>query len=124
MEPRLIALLILLPFVAAFVYAAVHEYRRFNSQGSATYGLVYDEDTGTTHVTEIPDHEESFDLEAFDPNDWNGFGGQIQTDNENVPDTEDTGDMAEDRSDTERSPGEEQALAEQPAATEKKSEKS
>jgi hypothetical protein len=88
MEPRLIAILILLPFVVAFVYAVVHEYRRYNSEGKMTYGLAYDEETGTTHVTGIPDHEESFDLDEFDPNGWNGFGGQVQLEAGTVPETE------------------------------------
>ncbi|WP_339767501.1 hypothetical protein [uncultured Pseudosulfitobacter sp.] len=70
MEPKLIGIVIILPFVAAFIYAAVHEYMRYNSEGKATYGLVYDEETGTTHVTGIPEDEETYDPEDFDPNDY------------------------------------------------------
>ncbi|MCA0920773.1 hypothetical protein [Pseudooceanicola nanhaiensis] len=71
MDARLIAFLILLPFTLAFLYAAIHEYLRFKSQGSATYGLAYNEETGTTHVTGISEEEEAFDPEDFDPSDYN-----------------------------------------------------
>ena len=71
MEARLIAALVLLPFVVAFLYAGIHEYLRYKSEGSADYGLVYDEETGTTHVTAIPEDEESYDPEDFDPNEYN-----------------------------------------------------
>lgn len=67
MEPQLIALLILLPFIFVFVYAGIQEYRRYKSQGRATYGLVYDEETGATHVTEIPEGEEGYNPDDFDP---------------------------------------------------------
>lgn len=93
MEAQLIAILIILPFVGAFIYAAIHEYMRYNAEGKATYGLVYDEETGTTHVTGIPEHEDSFDLEEFDPNDWNGFGGQVPADSEAAPEGEDAADV-------------------------------
>ena len=67
MGTQTIAALILLPFAVAFIYAAIHEYRRFKSEGRTNYGLVYDEETGTTHVTGIADHEESYDPDDFDP---------------------------------------------------------
>jgi hypothetical protein len=70
MEARLIAGLILLPFVAAFIYAGIHEYRRFKSEGPSDYGLVYDEDTGTTHVAPLEDASESYDVEEFDPSNF------------------------------------------------------
>ncbi len=41
MEAQVIAALILLPFALAFIYAAVHEYLRYKSDGRANYGLVY-----------------------------------------------------------------------------------
>lgn len=71
MSAQLIATLILLPFALAFIYAAVHEYLRYKSDGRANYGLVYDDETGTTHVTGIADHEEAYDPEDFDPSDYN-----------------------------------------------------
>ncbi len=67
MDARLLTFLILLPFAAAFIYAAIHEYRRYRAQGKANYGLVYDEETGTTHVTGIGEDEEGYDTEDFDP---------------------------------------------------------
>lgn len=67
MEAQVIALVILSPFVLAFVYAGIHEYRRYKSDGSANYGLVYDEDTGTTYVSAIAEGEESYDPDEFDP---------------------------------------------------------
>lgn len=69
MEAKLIASLILLPFATAFVYAGIHEYRRYKSEGRATYGLAYDEETGTSHVTGILKDEEGYDPDEFDPND-------------------------------------------------------
>lgn len=71
MQPQLIAALILLPITIVFVYAGIHEYRRYKSEGKATYGLVYDEETGTTHVSGIAEDEEAFDPDDFDPNDYN-----------------------------------------------------
>ena len=71
MEAQVIAALILLPFALAFIYAAVHEYLRYKSDGRANYGLVYNEETGTTHVTGIADEEEADDPEDYDPNDYN-----------------------------------------------------
>jgi len=53
MEAQVIALILILPFILAFIYAGIHEYRRYKSEGRASYGLVYDEETGTTHVTGI-----------------------------------------------------------------------
>lgn len=80
MEPGLIAFLILLPALAVFVYAAIHEYRRYKSNGRASYGLVYDEETGTTHVKEIPDGEDSYDLDEFDPSNYSSGGSSDRTD--------------------------------------------
>lgn len=70
MEAQAIAALILMPATAVFVYAAIHEYRRYKSSGRAKYGLVYDEETGTTHVSGIADDEESYNLDEFDPEDY------------------------------------------------------
>ncbi|RFP88059.1 hypothetical protein DZK27_10105 [Rhodobacteraceae bacterium 63075] len=71
MDVRLIAAIIIFPFAVAFIYAAIHEYMRFKSEGKATYGLYYDEETGTTHVTGIAEDEEAFDPEGFDPGNYN-----------------------------------------------------
>lgn len=84
MGAQTIAALILLPFAVAFIYAAVHEFRRFKSEGRANYGLVYDEETGTTHVTGIADHEESYDPEDFDP----GAANNRETDNDRNDNTD------------------------------------
>ena len=71
MTAQIIAAAILLPFTIAFIYAGIHEYRRYKSEGRASYGLVYDEETGTTHVTGIGEEEEPYDPEDYDPNDYN-----------------------------------------------------
>jgi hypothetical protein len=68
---QLLAALIMLPITAVFVYAGFHEYRRYKIEGRATYGLSYDEETGTTHLTGISDTEEAYDPEDFDPNNYN-----------------------------------------------------
>jgi hypothetical protein len=70
MSAQLITFLILVPFALAFIYAAYHEYRRYKTEGRASYGLVYNEETGTTHVTGIADEEEAYDPEDYDPNDY------------------------------------------------------
>ena len=69
MDARTIVALILSPFVVAFIYAGIHEYLRFKSEGRASYGLVYNEETGTTHVTGIADEDDAYDPDDFDPND-------------------------------------------------------
>ena len=55
MDSRLIILGLLAPFALFFLYAAWHEYRRFNREGGSSYGLHYDEETNTTHVGALPD---------------------------------------------------------------------
>ncbi|SOE18210.1 hypothetical protein SAMN05877838_3128 [Hoeflea halophila] len=80
MEARLIALMILAPFAFLFVYAIIHEYRRYRSEGSATYGLVYDEETGTTHVSGIAEGEEGYDPDDFDPGSHNEMQSAEKTD--------------------------------------------
>ena len=70
MDARTIVALILSPFVVAFIYAGIHEYLRFKSEGRASYGLVYNEETGTTHVTGIADEDDAYDPDDFDPNDY------------------------------------------------------
>ncbi|WP_203595650.1 hypothetical protein [Salipiger sp. PrR003] len=70
-DAHILAALILTPFVLAFVYAGVHEYLRYKSEGRATYGLVFDEETGTSYVTGIGEEDEAFDPEEFNPDDYN-----------------------------------------------------
>ncbi len=67
----MIVFLIILPFAIAFVFAGIHEYLRYKSEGRATYGLVYDEESGTTHVTGIAEGEEAYDPGDFNPADYN-----------------------------------------------------
>ncbi|MGK7652599.1 MULTISPECIES: hypothetical protein [unclassified Roseovarius] len=71
MTPQIIAALIVSPFALAFVYAGIHEYTRYKSEGRATYGLVFDEETGTSHVTAIGEDEDAYDPEDFDPAAYN-----------------------------------------------------
>lgn len=67
----MLAGIILIPFVLAFIYAGIHEFLRFKSKGKASYGLVLDEETGTTYVTGIGEDAEVFDPEDFNPEDYN-----------------------------------------------------
>ena len=69
MEPRLAVIFLLAPFVLVFLYAAWHERARFKREGPSSYGLTYDPETNTTHVGALPDEEDSYDPDAFDPND-------------------------------------------------------
>jgi len=69
MKATMIAMLILVPAVAVFAYADWTEYRRWKHEGPNSYGLTYCPDTNTTHVGPIPEGEESFDPEEFDPSD-------------------------------------------------------
>ncbi|MWD30111.1 hypothetical protein E0K89_021795 [Aquicoccus sp. SCR17] len=71
MDPYLLVLLILSPFVVTFAYAGIHELLRLRSEGRTTYGLVFDEETGTSYVTGISEGDEPFDPEDFDPSDYN-----------------------------------------------------
>ncbi|MEC7764456.1 MAG: hypothetical protein VX874_21310 [Pseudomonadota bacterium] len=71
MDARLLAFIIITPFFVAFVYAGIHEYLRYKAEGKASYGLVYDEETGTTHVTGISEDQEAYDPEDFDPSEYN-----------------------------------------------------
>jgi hypothetical protein len=72
--------LVLLPFASVFIYAAIHEYRRYRSEGSAKYGLVYDEISGTTHVSGIADDEDGYDPSKFDSGDSNERKTKEETD--------------------------------------------
>jgi len=59
-----LALLILSPFLLVFVYAAWHEARRRRIDGHSNYGLVYDPETDTTHVSLLEEGETGYDPEA------------------------------------------------------------
>ncbi|WP_348638853.1 hypothetical protein [Thioclava sp. F36-7] len=63
--------MILLPFLFVALYAGIHEFLRFRSEGRANYGLIFDEETGTSYVTGIAEEEDAFDPDDFDPNDYN-----------------------------------------------------
>jgi hypothetical protein len=86
MATKLIAILIISPFVAAFIYAGIHEYRRYKNQGPATYGLVHDEETGTTHLTAIAEGEEAYDPEDYNPSDYNQREDQAEDEAEQEAD--------------------------------------
>tara|TARA_R100001369_G_scaffold3368_2_gene10596 strand:- start:1201 stop:1455 length:255 start_codon:yes stop_codon:yes gene_type:complete len=81
MLAQLITVAIVLPFTLVFIYAVVHEYKRYKSEGRASYGLVYDEETGTTHVTGVAQEEDWYDPNEFDPSVHNE--PEIKTDNDN-----------------------------------------
>ena len=68
-----LVLALLTPFILVFGYAIWHEYRRFNKEGRSTYGLSYDPETDSTHVTSLGENEESYvpdsDTETTPPSD-------------------------------------------------------
>ncbi|MGR3464711.1 hypothetical protein [Limimaricola sp.] len=82
MEAKLIAVLILLPVTAIVIYAGLHEFRRYKSEGRANYGLAYDEKTGTTYVTGIPEDEDPYDPEDFDPSDYDELKNRKEADDD------------------------------------------
>ncbi|OCW58674.1 hypothetical protein [Hoeflea olei] len=71
MTGQLLAILLVLPFALMFLYAGFHEFQRYKAEGRAKYGLVFNEETGTTHVTGIPEHEDGYDPAEFDPGAFN-----------------------------------------------------
>ncbi|MGR3592520.1 MAG: hypothetical protein ACU0B9_11085 [Limimaricola soesokkakensis] len=82
MEARAIAALLLLPIVVVLIYAGIHEYRRYKSEGRASYGLAYDKETGTTYVTGISENEDAYDPNGFDPSDHNERQSRKETNDE------------------------------------------
>ena len=82
MEAGLIAIIMLLPFAPLFLYSGIHEYQRYKSEGRAKYGLVYDDESGTTHVTAIAEDAEGYDPSEFDPGDPNERETDSETGNE------------------------------------------
>ena len=95
MEARYLALLILVPFMAVFAYATWHEYKRFKSEGRNVYGLSYDPETNTTHVSAMDEHGEEFDPKDFEPD-------LLETEAREREDGEDTENAPHDGSDTAR----------------------
>lgn len=80
MDTRLIAGLILSPFLVVFVYATWSELMRWKSEGRAQYGLTYDEETGTSHVIALDEDDEGFDPETYDPDTANEQREDSETD--------------------------------------------
>lgn len=76
MDGRAFVFFLLAPFVLVFIYAAWHEYGRYKREGPSSYGLTYDPETNSTHVGPLPDDDDGFNPEEFDP--------------ENTPTTEQT----------------------------------
>ncbi|MFB9149599.1 hypothetical protein [Roseovarius ramblicola] len=64
MPTSALALLILTPFVAIFAYAAWHEWHRVREDGHSNYGLAYDPETDSTHVTLLEEGETGYDPET------------------------------------------------------------
>ena len=62
-----LALLILTPFVVIFAYAGWHEWRRAREDGQSNYGLAYDPETQSTHVTLLEEGETGYDPETDSP---------------------------------------------------------
>jgi hypothetical protein len=67
MDGSTIALVLLVPAAAVFIYAGWSEYRRYRAEGPSSYGLTYDPETNTTHVGPLADGESGFDPEEFEP---------------------------------------------------------
>ena len=82
MGAHLIAIVIVTPFTLVFIYAGIHEYQRYRSEGRANYGLVYDEETGTTHVTGISEDQNGYDPNEFNPSDHNERENRSETDDD------------------------------------------
>lgn len=74
MTASTLALLILTPFVAVFAYAAWHEWARAREDGHSNYGLAYDPETDTTHVTLLDEGEAGYDPETDSPDAREGQG--------------------------------------------------
>jgi len=64
MEARTLVFALLTPFILVFAYASWHEYRRYKKEGRSTYGLNYDPETDTTHVTTLAEDEEGYDPQS------------------------------------------------------------
>jgi hypothetical protein len=67
MDGSIIALVLVVPAAAVFVWAGWREVRRFRADGPSNYGLTYDPETNTTHVGPLSEGEESYDPDTFEP---------------------------------------------------------
>ena len=61
MSASSLAFVILTPFLGIFAYAAWHEWHRARDEGPGTYGLAYDPETDSTHVTLLEEGETGYD---------------------------------------------------------------
>ncbi|WP_104019014.1 hypothetical protein [Roseovarius nitratireducens] len=73
------ALVLLAPFIAIFAYAAWHEWHRVREDGHSNYGLAYDPETDSTHVTLLEDGEAGYDPETENAAGDDGDTGQDET---------------------------------------------
>jgi len=80
-----LALLLIIPFAAIFAYAGWHEWRRVRKEGPGNYGLAYDPETGSTHVTLLDDGETGYDPEAETGGDAGADHGEERADTANAP---------------------------------------
>ena len=71
MDARLLAAIILSPFIIVFFYAVFHELRRYKSEGRSQYGLTFNEETGTSHVGALAEDQSAFDPDTYDPSEYN-----------------------------------------------------
>jgi len=67
MPASALALFLLTPFVLIFGYAAWHEWHRMREDGHSNYGLAYDPETDSTHVTLLDEGETGYDPETDTP---------------------------------------------------------
>lgn len=101
MPASTLAIFILTPFIVIFAYAGWHEWRRVRKEGQGNYGLAYDSETDTTHVTLLEEGETGYDPEtdsAADETEETGARNDPETDS-TADETEETGarDDPEDR---------------------------
>jgi len=66
MSASTLAFIILTPFVGVFAYAAWHEWHRAREEGPGSYGLAYDPETDSTHVTLLEEGETGYDPASGD----------------------------------------------------------
>ncbi|HKL65264.1 MAG TPA: hypothetical protein VJ886_04055 [Roseovarius sp.] len=76
MSASTLAFVILTPFVGIFAYAAWHEWQRARDEGPGTYGLAYDPETDSTHVTLLEEGETGYDPESESSADDAGEEGE------------------------------------------------
>jgi hypothetical protein len=64
MSVTTIAFALLSPFVLIFAYAGWHEWHRAREAGHSNYGLAYDPETDSTHVTLLEEGETGYNPET------------------------------------------------------------